>query len=144
MATENIEDRARASVDAFNHGDWEAVRADLGPGYVYEETGTGRRYEGADAVMAALQEWRSAFPDATGEIVRLAVSGETAVLEIVWRGTHSGPLDTGAGVLPASGKYGEFWAVMWQEWKDGKLVHERHHIDLLSMLANIGALPAPA
>ena len=33
---------------------------------------------------------------------------------------------------------------MWQEWDDGKLVHERHHMDMLTLLANIGALPAPA
>jgi hypothetical protein len=29
---------------------------------------------------------------------------------------------------------------MWQEWRDGKLVFERHHLDLLSMLAQVGAL----
>ena len=116
----------------------------LAPTYVYEETGTGRRVEGADAVIAALQEWKSAFPDAVGEIRRLTAAGETTVLEIVWRGTHDGPLDTGAGVIPASGRAGEFWAVMWQEWDNGLLVHERHHIDVLAMLANIGAIPAPA
>lgn len=144
MATENIEGKARESVEAFNRGDWDAIRAVLSPGYVYEETGTGQRYEGPDAAIAAFRSWKSAFPDATGEVTRLTTSGETAVMEIVWRGTHSGPLDTGAGVLPASGKYGEFWAVMWQEWDDGVLVRERHHIDLLTMLSNIGAIPAPA
>ncbi len=142
--TENIEEKARESVEAFNRSDWEAARALLGPGYVYEETGTGRRCEGADAVIAAQEEWKSAFPDGTGEITRISAVGETSVLEILWRGTHTGPLDTGAGVIPASGRAMEIWAVMWQEWDNGLLVHERHHIDLLTMLANIGAIPAPA
>ncbi|NMO88946.1 ester cyclase [Actinomycetospora sp. TBRC 11914] len=142
--TEDIEEKARASVEAFNRGDWDAVRATLAPGYIYEETGTNERYEGPDAVIAALQDWKTAFPDATGEIVRIATCGETSILEIVWHGTHFGPIDTGAGVLPPSGRAGSFWAVMWQEWDDGLLVHERHHIDLLTMLANIGAVPAPA
>lgn len=144
MPTEDIEARARESVEAFNRGDWDTVRAMAAPTYVYEETGTGARYEGADAVIAALEAWKGAFPDATGEITRLCTDGETSVLEIVWRGTHSGPLETGAGVIPASGRPMEVWAVMWQEWADGLLVHERHHIDLLTMLATIGALPVSA
>jgi steroid delta-isomerase-like uncharacterized protein len=144
MTTEDIEAKARESIAAFDRSDWDAIRATLAPDYVYEETGTGRRIEGADAVIAALEEWRSAYSDVVGDVRRVVVSGETAVLEIVWKGTHTGPLDTGAGVIPASGRYGEAWAVMWQEWQDGRIVHERHHLDLLTMLTNIGAIPAPA
>jgi hypothetical protein len=91
-----------------------------------------------------MEEWRSAYSDVVGDVRRVVVSGETVVLEIVWKGTHGGPLYTGAGTIPASGRYGEAWAVMWQEWRDGLIVHERHHLDLLTMLANIGAIPAPA
>ena len=51
------------------------------------------------------------------------------------------PFDTGAGVLPATDRYSEVWGVMWQQWRDGQMVHERHHLDVLTLLGNIGALP---
>jgi steroid delta-isomerase-like uncharacterized protein len=144
MATENLEALARETIEAFNRSDWASVRSMLDPRYIYEETGTGRRIDDPDALIAALEEWKSTFPDVVGVITRMTINGETAILEISWRGTQTGQLDTGSGVIPASNNYGEFWAVMWQEWDDGKLVHERHHMDMLTLLANIGALPAPA
>jgi steroid delta-isomerase-like uncharacterized protein len=144
MADNKLDQLARESIDAFNRSDWDAIRAMLGPGYVYEETGTGRRCEGVDETLAALQAWKSAIPDGTGEVLRVVVDGDTVVLELVWRGTQTGPLAAGAGELPASGRSFEALAVMWTQWSGDQLVSERHHIDVLSMLAQLGALPAPA
>lgn len=31
---------------------------------------------------------------------------------------------------------------MWQDWKGDKIAHDRHHIDVLTMLTQLGALPA--
>jgi steroid delta-isomerase-like uncharacterized protein len=134
----------RESIAAFNRADWDGVCATRDPAGVYEETGTGRRIEGIDALIEALQAWRSAFPDVTGEVVRVLVEGDTSTVEVRWRGTHTGPLATAAGVLPATGAGVEIWSAMWLTWMDGRIVHERHHLDMLSMLAQIGALPAPA
>jgi steroid delta-isomerase-like uncharacterized protein len=144
MPTEDLDKLARESIEAFNQSDWEAVRSAIGPGYVYDETGTGRRIDDIDELIGALQAWKAAFPDIKGEITRTLVAGDTVAMEISWRGTQTGDLDTGAGVIPASNNYGEVWATMWQRWDDdGKLVAERHHLDMLTMLGNIGALPAP-
>ncbi len=144
MPNNTLEQLARESIEAFNRADWDAIRAMSATGYVYEETGTGRRIEGVEAVIVVLQEWKAAFPDATGEITRSAISGDTAVLEIIWRGTQTGPLPTGAGVLPPSGRPIHTWATMWQRWDNGRLAEERHHLDVITMLAQLGALPAPA
>jgi steroid delta-isomerase-like uncharacterized protein len=116
----------------------------MAPDVVYEETGTGRRYEGVEAVMDALVQWKAAFPDAAGDIARVLIEDDTAVLEICWRGTHTGPLRTAAQVIPASNQPIEVWATAWQRWSGGRLVAERHHIDGLAMLVQIGAVPAPA
>jgi steroid delta-isomerase-like uncharacterized protein len=142
MTDTKLEQFARDSVDAFNRSDWDAIREMTCPGYVYEETGTGRRFDGVDDTLGALKEWKEAAPDATGEVVRVVTEGDTTVMEIVWRGTQTGPLNTGAGELPASGKAFEVQASMWQTWRDGKLADERHHLDVLTMLAQLGAIPA--
>ena len=46
---------ATESVEAFNVGDWARLRATLHPNVVYEETGTQRRVEGADAYVRFCQ-----------------------------------------------------------------------------------------
>ena len=58
-----------------------------------------------DAFVTCLEGWKAAFPDASGEVTRLLADRETTVLGIVWRGTHTGPLDAPAGVVPASGRW---------------------------------------
>lgn len=139
----DIEHAARDSLELFNRGDFDGIRSLLGPGFVYEESGTGRRITDADEVVEAFRAWRSALPDVVGTMERMVVDGSTVAMEIRWRGTHSGTLGTPSGDIPATGRSVDAWATMWQEWEDGRLVSERHHLDVLTMLAQIGAIPAP-
>jgi hypothetical protein len=81
---------ARENVEVFSHGDWDRYRKLLATGTVYEEFATGRRVEGADAVIETARGWKQAFPDATGSIINALASGNTAVLEITWQGTQTG------------------------------------------------------
>lgn len=143
MTDRKLDQLARETIDAFNRSDWDSVRATTGPGYVYEEIGTGRRTEGADETLEALWQWKAALPDVTGEVLRVVVDGDTAVLEIVWRGTQTGPLATGAGELPPSGRSIEVYSTMWQQWRGDQMVAERHHLDVLGMLAQLGAFTPP-
>lgn len=144
MTEHDIESVARESIESFNRSDWDWPAAHCGEPFLYEETGTGQRCASVGELVAALQAWKAAIPDGTGEVTRSAVAGDTVVMEVVWRGTQTGPLATAAGDLPPSGRSFEVWATVWARFADGRLVHERHHIDLLSLLAQIGALPAPS
>jgi steroid delta-isomerase-like uncharacterized protein len=135
-----VTELARASVEQFNQGDFAAMRALMGPGFVYEETGTGRRITDPDDVITALRGWKEALPDVQGTIERLAVDGSTAAIEIVWRGTHSGTLSTPTGDLPATGRPIETRGTLWEEWQDGRLVAQRNHLDMLTLLAQVGAM----
>lgn len=144
MDNRELERLARATVEDFNRGDGEAIRAGTAPSYVYEETGTGLRCEGPDELVAMMNGLRRAMPDLTGEVVRVLADGDQAVLEIKWRGTQTGELDLGGDKLPASGRQCDIWGCLWQQWEDGKLVHERHHLDVLTMLTQLGAIPEPS
>ncbi len=142
MTEHDIESVARESIEAFNRSDWSWIAGHCGEPFLYEETGTGQRFSSAEELVVGLQAWKTAIPDGAGEVTRSVLAGDTVVLEVVWRGTQTGPMETGAGVLPPSGRSFETWATIWARFHDGKLVQERHHIDLLTMLAQIGALPA--
>jgi steroid delta-isomerase-like uncharacterized protein len=139
-----LETLARKSITDFNESNWDAVRANCTPDTAYSETGTGRRLEGIDALLGAIREWKAAFPDLTGQVLRAAESADTVVIEVHWKGTHSGPLDTPAGTLPATGRTVDTLGTMWITVTDGRISAETNHLDALSLLAQIGALPAPA
>jgi steroid delta-isomerase-like uncharacterized protein len=133
---------ANELIDAFSVGDWARFRATLDPDVVYEETGTGRRTEGADAYVALCQGWRDAFPDGRGTVVRAAVDGPVVAQEVTWEGTHEGALVAAGGAVPASGRTISVAGTMWYTMRDGRASAIRHHIDVLTMLGQIGALPS--
>jgi ketosteroid isomerase-like protein len=62
MAAEDLGARAAAAdlIDAFNQADWERFRSRVTDDVVYEETGTGRRVDGAGTYVELCQGWRRA------------------------------------------------------------------------------------
>jgi predicted ester cyclase len=70
------------------------------------------------------------------------VAGNTIVLELTWRGTHRGPLQTPTGQIPATNKPIEIRACQVVEVKDGKVQLVRHYFDMATMLAQLGVGPA--
>jgi steroid delta-isomerase-like uncharacterized protein len=132
---------AREVVDAFNAADWDRFRAALADGLVYEETGTGRRVAGADAYVGLCRGWREAFPDVTGTIRRAVAEGDTAAAEVAWAGSHRGPLATPGGTVPATGRRVAADATLWVTARGGKATAIRHHLDVLALLQQVGALP---
>ncbi len=134
----------QASLEAFNDADWPRYREMMAPDVVYEEHATGRRIEGLDAYMAAAQGWKQAIPDGRSTIRHSTASGDTAVFEVVWEGTHSGPLESPGGTIPASGKRIRIPAALAVAVQGDKVRSIRHYFDLFSLLQQIGAIPAPA
>ena len=132
----------RELVEAFNAGDWERFRATLNPAVVYEESGTGRRVEGADAYIQLCQGWREGFPDASGTVGWVAASAETVALEVVWTGTHTGPLASPAGTMPPSQRRIDVRATLWLRLEGDRAREVHHHLDMLTMLQQLGAIPA--
>src|SRR5260370_13478976 len=94
----------KASITAYNDKDWSEAKEAVAADAVYDEKGTHRRIQGAGEIIEAWQGWAKAFPDSKATIVREFASGDTAVLELVWKGVHTGPLQTPTGTIPASNK----------------------------------------
>ena len=130
-------------VAAFNAADWPRFRATLADDVVYEEAGTGRRVQGGDDYLELCRGWKEAFPDATGAVRTVIADGETVAQEIEWTGTHTGPLAGPAGPIPASGKRIRVTGTLWFTLREGKARSLRHHLDVMTMLQQIGALPQP-
>ena len=132
---------ATRMLEAFNDADWDAFRAEVSDDVVYVESGTGRRIEGADAYLALCEGWKQALPDVRGT-VRRAVEGDGVVAqEVTWTGTHDGPLPTPNGDIPATGRPVSVEATLWVDARDGTVSEVHHHLDVMALLAQIGAMP---
>ena len=138
----NVIEIAKAAVIAYNEKDWSKAKDILAADAVYDEKGTHRRIQGAGEIIEAWQGWAKAFPDSKATFVREFASGDTAVLELVWKGTHTGPLQTPAGTIPPSNKPIEVPAVQIVQVEGGKAKSAVHYFDLLTMLTQIGATSA--
>jgi steroid delta-isomerase-like uncharacterized protein len=139
LTAEQMVKIARDQVDAFNTGDWEQLQAGLTADSLYDELGTQRKIEGPEKIVELFKAWKTAFPDAVGTVTSAMASGNKAALEVTWKGTHSGPLVTAEGSIPASGKRQETPAAFLFTFEDGKVKESRHYFDSMTLLKQIGA-----
>ena len=135
--------RVDGILEAFNAADWQQFAAAMAPEVVYEETGTQRRVDDVDAYVQLCQGWKQAFPDARGEIRNVIASGNTVVQEIIWEGTQTGTLEGPGGPLPPSGRRINVPASLWITFSGDQAKEVHHHVDVLTMLGQLGAIPAP-
>src|SRR5438552_200604 len=88
--------------------------------------------------QAALKGWHQAFSDITIVPERLIAEGDLVAIYWIARGTNTG---TGNG-LPATGKKAELAGITIWRIVDGKLKEEWSAFDQLSMMQQLGLLPA--
>lgn len=129
-------------IEAFNSNDWARMRSALADDVTYDEAGTGRHVEGADAYVELCQGWIVAFSDGRGTINAALAEAGLAVLDVTWQGTHDGELATAAGSVPATGRSMRAAASFWVHTRDGRATQIRHHLDVLTMLTQIGVVNA--
>jgi len=139
MPQKSVVDLAKEQVIAYNEKDWDRARAALASEVVYDEVGTHRKLKGVDDVLTAWKGWATAIPDSRATFHSETVSGNTAVLEITWKGTHSGPLNTGEREIPATGKKIELRAIQVVDVADDRVKSVRQYFDMGTLLQQIGA-----
>lgn len=139
MPQKSVADVAKEQVIAYNEKDWDRARAALAPEVVYDEVGTHRKLKGVDDVLTAWKGWATAIPDSRATFHSETVSGNTAVLEITWNGTHSGPLNTGKREIPATGKKIELRAIQVVDVANDRVKSVRQYFDMGTLLQQIGA-----
>jgi steroid delta-isomerase-like uncharacterized protein len=88
--------------------------------------------------QAALKGWHQAFPDVVISPEKLIAEGDLVTIYWIARGTNTG---TGNG-LPATGKKAELAGITIWRIVDGKIKEEWSAFDQLSMMQQLGLLPA--
>ena len=140
MADTSILDAAKAQVIAYNDKNWEAAKAVLTTDIAYDEVATNRKLKGIEEVLSSWKGWARAFPDSKGSFDKETVIGNTVILEVTWRGTHTGPMELPGKELAATGKKIEMRACQIIEVSGAKVQSVRQYFDIATMLRQIGAM----
>lgn len=131
----------RATYDAFNAHDAEAIARLTAPDYRGSATGA-PPVEGVQGAKAYNQAWFTAFPDCVVTIDRITTLGRFGTVEGTFSGTHAGPMETSMGTVPATGRKttGPFVDII---EVDRGLVRSNHLMyDRMTLAEQLGLLPA--
>jgi steroid delta-isomerase-like uncharacterized protein len=131
-------DVAKAPIVAYNEKDWDALRGCVTSDVLYDEVSTERRVQGLDDVLVVWRGWATALPDSKATFHNALASGNTVVIELSWRGTHTGPLQTPGGEIAATGRPIDIRACQVVEIAGDKAQAMRHYFDMATLLRQLG------
>ena len=132
---------AQGLIVAYNDRDWNRVKASVTADFTYDEVATARKVTGADQTIELWKGWAQAFPDSKGTFQGSHVVNDgTVVLEVTWKGTHKGPLQTPTGAIAPTGKPIEVRACAIVEIAGERARLQRHYFDMATLLRQIGVL----
>ena len=128
--------------DAINAHDAKAI------GTLYADDGvlsdpTGE-FRGPEAIVQYWESFFTAFPDLSGRDEFKAESGDTAINEWSASGTHSGPMETPEGTIPATGKQATLRGCDAITVRDGRITSHRVYYDQLAFMTQLGLVPEGA
>jgi steroid delta-isomerase-like uncharacterized protein len=105
---------------------------------------TGRAFKGRDEVRVQYQSWLDAFTDLRVDVIDVVEHGDTLAGEVLMTGTHTAPMVTPNGTIPATGKTITLEVCDFARFRDGRVVSFHSYFDQLAILAQLGLLPAAA
>jgi predicted ester cyclase len=123
--------------EAINKGNVDALDDVFDPDYV--EHGVLGDFTGVDAFKGLVAQWRQAFPDLHSTYTDVVQDGDRAAWRSTMTGTHLGDLPG----IPATGKRVQLESIDMGWARNGKAVEHRSVMDRLSLLEQIGLVPAP-
>ncbi|HLJ36383.1 MAG TPA: ester cyclase [Ktedonobacteraceae bacterium] len=124
--------------EVFNTGNLALISELFAPNFVDHDPSN--PLPGLEGVGQLVSMYRGAFPNLHLTIEDELSEGEKLVTRFVARGTHNGPLMG----IPPTGKQTVVTGIDILRFENGKIVEHWGNQDLLGMMQQIGAIPAPA
>lgn len=131
----------RTVFTGFNDRDLDRVAAMTAGDFLLEDIPAGVTLRGPEGMRAFLTNWIVAAPDAHADLRWIIGDGEWVATEHFGSATHTGPLQTPKGELPATGRRIELWFAENFRVRDGKIVLMRVFYDGAAVLRQLGLMP---
>jgi steroid delta-isomerase-like uncharacterized protein len=135
-----LRDQVQKHYDAVNRGDMDTAITIFDPDV--EGVTPNGTLNGHDALRQLGEAFMAAAPNQHMEMVRVVETDDTVVVEGVYAGTQTGPLVGPGGTIEASGNDFAFTFCDVFTFRDGLCVNHHIYWDNMSLLAQLGALPA--
>ena len=140
--TESKDTTARF-VAAFNAHDEKALQELHSDDIKFNAPGGFKATNAKDATGYAMT-WLKAFPDGKMTVRTELTSGPWVVQEVAMEGTHTAPLESPNGPIPATYKKVKGYGVQILKVENGKIAEARIYFDQLDQMSQLGLIPAPA
>ena len=131
---------AREIYAAFSGGDYDKVLSLVNDDIEAVFEPTGQVFRGKEGFEQFIMGFKTAMPNVELIVTNQVVTGDAVVTEFIARGTHTGPLLTPDGPIPATGKVAEWPVVEVCTVRDGKLATLHNYQDLATMLRQLGII----
>ncbi|HTP18046.1 MAG TPA: ester cyclase [Solirubrobacteraceae bacterium] len=125
--------------EAWNRGDLAIVDETFAADYTEHNPRPGQA-TGIEGYKGGITMLRTAFPDLSLDLQEILAEGDRTAVRYTLHGTHEG----GLMGLPASGRRVASDGMVFARFENGKVVERWGVQDMLTLLQQIGAFPAPA
>src|SRR6266545_5697005 len=129
------------NIKALNTKDIEGLLANQQPDVELVIPG-GVTLRGHEQVRQYTEALWAAFPDGAFSFAGQVVAENAAATELVFTGTHTGPLATPNGAIHPTGKRVTLRSASILRFKDGLIVSEHAYVDQLEFMTQLGLMPA--
>ena len=141
--TTTVREAFDKGTEAFNAHDIDEFAGTLADDVTYRAPG-GISGAGKEACAQFFAGWLEGFPDAHVEVHSVYITGDVALEEGTFTGTHDGVLRTPAGDIPPTGRHVRAEFIEVHRFRDGKSIYSNLMYDQLELLNQLGLMPAPA
>lgn len=139
MSAEDNKAAVRRWIQAYNDRDTRAEREARAPGYTAHVPGAPGPLD-SGAWEHFIATFAAAFPDIHLAVEDSLAEGDLVASRVAFRGTHRGEFQG----IPPTGKQVAFSSIEINRMVGGKVAEHWVDLDLLGLLQQLGAIPAPA
>lgn len=126
--------------EVFSDGNLGLIPELIAPEYINHDTNVpGGAWRGLDGANALIKTYRNPWPDVRFTIEDQVAEGDRVVTRWTAAGTHTAPF----GKIPPTGKRVQVSGINVKRIVNGKAVEEWVNFDLMGLLQQLGAIPAP-
>ena len=101
------------------------------------------KFKGKKAILESLKAWKTAFPLGTAEVTNQIAQGDHVTSEVVYKATHTGPLVSSTGTVPATNKPVVLKTMVLSTFRDGLIQRERTYFDQADFMRQLGITTPP-
>jgi steroid delta-isomerase-like uncharacterized protein len=101
------------------------------------------KYKGKVQILQSFKVWKTAFPTGTAEVTNQIAQGDQVASEVVFKATHTGPLVSSTGTIPATNKPIVLRTMLISSFRNGLIQRERTYFDQIDLMHQLGIATPP-